>query len=136
MLEDLTHIWQKGGKFGRGMRRRLYSAMMRNASNLIYEKSRFLGVEALLCVHTIHPRYVLHAEPHKDCTHCYIIGVDRYVNAVENIRRTSAVSRYGRQVSASLGKVHRSVDIILDPTSLIQGCWSNWADRLFRMVVV
>ena len=72
----------------------------------------------------------------KDCTCCHTIGVDRDVNAVENIRRTSAVSRYGRQVSASLGEVRRGVDVILDPTPLIQGCWSNWADRLSRMAGV
>ncbi|MYH04496.1 MAG: transposase [Cenarchaeum sp. SB0675_bin_21] len=145
MLEDLTHIsynWQKGGKFGRSLRRRLYSAMMRKASNLIYEKSQFLGAEAL------------HMRPHntskfcaacrtpltgtyhkKDCTHCRTVGVDRDVNAVENIRRTSAVSRYGRKVSTSLGEVRRGVDVILDPTPLIQGCWSNWADRLSRVVM-
>ncbi len=145
VLEDLTHIsysWQKNGKFGRSMRRRLYSAMMRKASNLIYEKSRFLGVEVLhmrphntskLCAAC---RTILTGTYHKkDCTHCYIIGVDRDVNAVENIRRTSAVSRYGRQVSASLGEVRRGVDVILDPTPLIQGCWSNWADRLSRVVM-
>ncbi len=146
VLENLTHIsytWQKNGKFGRSMRRRLYSAMMRKASNLIYEKSRFLGVEALhmrphntskLCAVC---RTILTGTYHKkDCTRCHTVGVDRDVNAVENIRRTSAVSRYGRQVSASLGEVHRDVDVILDPTPLIQGCWSNWADRLSRMAVV
>ncbi len=146
VLEDLTHIsynWQKGGKFGRRMRRRLYSAMMRKASNLIYEKSRFLGVGALhmrphntskLCAAC---RTTLTGTYHKkDCTRCRMVGVDRDVNAVENIRLTSAVSRYGRQVSASLGEVRRGVDVILDPTSLIQGCWRNWADRLSRMAAV
>ncbi len=146
MLENLTGIsygWQKGGKFGRGMRRRLYSAMMKKASSLIYEKSRFLGVEALymrphntskLCAVC---RNVLTGTYHKKaCAHCCIIGVDRDVNAVENIRQTSAVSRYGRQVPASLGEARRDVDIIIDPASLTQGCWSNWADRLsFRKVV-
>ncbi len=140
VLEKLTGIsygWQKGGKFGRGMRRRLHSAMMKKASNLIYEKSRFLGVEALymrpyntsklcaVCRNTLTGTY-----HKKDCTHCCTTGVDSDVNAVENIRRTSAVSRYGRQVSVSLGEVSCGVDVILDPAPLIQGCWSNWADRL------
>ncbi len=71
----------------------------------------------------------------KDCTRCYTVGVDRDVNTVENIWRTSAVSRYGREVSASLGAVRRDVDVILYPTPLIQGCWSNWADGLSSMVV-
>ncbi len=145
MLEKLTGIsysWQKGGKFGRGMRRRLHSAMMKKASSLIYEKSRFLGVEALymrphntskLCAVC---RTVLTGTYHKkDCTHCCTFGVDRDVNAVENIRRTSAVSRYSRQVPASLGEVRRGVDVILYPTPLIQGCWSNWANRLSRVGV-
>ncbi len=145
MLEDLTNIsygWQKNGKFGHNMRRRLHSAMMRKASNLIYEKSRFLGVEALhmrphntskLCAAC---RTTLTGTYHKkDCIRCHTVGVDRDVNAVENIRRTSAVSRYGRKVSASLGEVRRGVDVILDPTPLIQGCWSNWADRLSRVAM-
>ena len=122
------------------MRRRLYSAMMRKASNLIYEKFRFLGVEALhMRPHNtskIYAAYRTTLTHKKDCTHCHIIGVDRDVNAVENIRRTSAVSEYGHQVSASLGKVRRGVDVILDPTPLIQDCWCNWADRLSRMAVV
>ncbi|MYH04719.1 MAG: transposase [Cenarchaeum sp. SB0675_bin_21] len=146
VLEDLTHIsygWQRGGRFGRSLRRRLHSAMMRKASDLIYEKSRFLGVEALhmrphntskLCAVCRTPLTGTYHK--KDYTHCRTVGVDRDVNAVENIRRTSAVSRYGRKVSASLGEVRRGVDVILDPTPLIQGCWSNWADRLSRMAVV
>ncbi|MYH03519.1 MAG: transposase [Cenarchaeum sp. SB0675_bin_21] len=146
VLEDLTRIsynWQKGGKFGHNMRRRLHSAMMRKASNLIYEKSRFLGVEALhmrphntskLCAVCRTPLTGTYHK--KDYTHCRTVGVDRDVNAVENIRRTSAVSRYGRKVSASLGEVRRGVDVILDPTPLIQGCWSNWADRLSRIAGV
>ena len=81
-------------------------------------------------------RTILTGTYQKNCTRCYIVGVDRDVNAVENIRRTSAVSRYGRQVSASLGKVRRGVDVILNSTPLIQGCWSNWADRLSRMAGV
>ena len=145
MLEDLTHIsynWQKNGKFGRSLRRRLYSAMMRKASDLIYEKSQFLGVETLhmrphntskLCAACRTPLTGTYHK--KDCTHCSTVGVDRDVNAVENIRRTSAVSRYGRKVSASLGEVRRGVDVILCPTPLIQGCWSNWADRLSRVVM-
>ncbi len=146
VLEKLTGIsygWQKGGKFGRGMRRRLYSAMMKKASKLIYEKSRFLGVEALymrphntskLCAVCSTPLTGTYHK--KDCTHCCTTGVDRDVNAVENIRQTSAVSRYGRQVPVSLGEVRRGVDVILDPAPLTQGCWSNWADRLSRRRVV
>ena len=133
--------WSKQkGKFGRGMRRKMYSVAIMKTSHMIWQKARLLGVEAVrmnpyhtsrLCAAC---RGTLSGGYHRRvCHHCKV-GVDRDVNAVENMRRTSAAARYGPQVRASLGEARRDADIILDPASLAHGRWSGWADRLVAAV--
>ena len=144
VLENLRGMFEgwskKKGKFGRGARRKIYSAAIMKMSGIIYDKARLLGVEAVrmnpyhtsklcaACRHVLSGGYRL-----RTCRHC-MVGVDRDVNAVDNMRRTSAAARYGPQVRACLGEARRVADVILDPASLAHGRWSGWADRLAAAV--
>lgn len=139
-LEDLGGMpkgWLKHEKgFGRGLRRKLYSASMLKLSGMIWYKARFLGVECVriyphntskLCAEC---RGRLTGRYHdKRCCHCNV-GVERDVNAVENVRRKTAAARYGPQVRAGLGEARRSADAIIVPAELTHGRWSGRADRL------
>ena len=139
-LEDLRGMpkgWLKSEKgFGRGLRRKLYSAAMLKLSDMIWYKARFLGVECVriyphntskLCAEC---RGRLSGKYHdKRCCHCDV-GVERDVNAVENARRKTAAARYGPQVRAGLGEARRSADVIIVPAELEHGRWSGRADEL------
>ena len=63
------------------------------------------------------------------CRHCGI-SVDQDVNAVENMRRTSAVARYGLKVQACPDESRRVPDVILGSGTLIHGGWSHRDDGL------
>ena len=137
ILENLRGMyegWSKQkGVFGRGLRRKLYSAAIMKMSDTIWDATRLLGVEAVkmnpyhtskLCAVCRKP---LSGGYHRRvCRHCEC-SVDRDVNSVENMRRTSAAAG---MVRAGLGEARRDADIILDPASLAHGRWSGWADRL------
>ena len=137
VLENLRGMyegWSKQkGVFGKGLRRKRYSAAIMKMSDKIWDAARLCGVEAVrmnpyhtskLCAVC---RKTLSGDYHRRiCRHCEC-SVDRDVNSVENMRRTSAAARYGPLVRAGLGEARRDADIILDPASLAHG---RWLDRL------
>ena len=144
VLENLRGMyagWSKQkGKFSKGVRRKLYSSCIMKISDTIYSKARFMGVEAVkmnpyhtskLCAVC---RSTLSGGYHTRCCRHYGISVDRDVNAVENMRRTSAVARYGLKVQACPDEARRVPDIILDPGTLIHGGCNHRADGLLAKV--
>ena len=144
VLENLRGMyvgWAKQkGKFSKATRRKLYSSGIMKISDIIYDTARFMGVEAVkmnpyhtskLCAVC---RGVLSAGYHtRFCRHCGI-SVDRDVNAVENMRRTSAVARYGLKVQACPDEARRVPDVILDSGALTHGGWGYRADGLLAKV--
>ncbi len=108
-LEDLRNMprgWMRENKrFGRGMRRKLYSAAMLKMSDMIGYKARWAGAGALhmnphhtskLCSVC---RYVLEGRDYhlRYCRRCDVC-VNRDVNASDNVRRTTAAALYGAPV--------------------------------------
>ena len=144
VLENLRGMyagWSKQkGKFSKGVRRKLYSSGIMKISDIIYDKAQFMGVEAVkmnpyhtskLCAVC---RGVLSGGYHtRCCRHC-CTSVDRDVNAVENMRRTSAVARYGLKVQACPDEARRVPDIILGSGTLIHGGCNHRADGLLAKV--
>ncbi|MBI1657893.1 MAG: transposase [Thaumarchaeota archaeon] len=115
-LRNMPRGWMRSNKrFGRGMRRKLYSACMLKMSDMIGYKARWNGAGALYMnpYHTsklcsicrdmleggdYHLRY---------CRRCNVC-VNRDVNASDNVRRTTAAALYGAMVLASPGEAMRS----------------------------
>ena len=143
VLENLRGMYagwsRQKGKFSKGMRRKLYSSGIMKISDIIYAKARLAGVEAVkmnphntskLCAVC---RNVLSGDYHtRHCRHC-CTSVDRDVNAVENMRRTSAVARYGLKVQACPDEAYRAPDVILDSGALVHGDWSRRANGLVEL---
>ena len=140
VLEDLTHIsdgWGKHGKFGKSLRRKLYSAAMLKLQQYIRHKAAWEGVETLniiprntsalccVCRHTLYGNYT-----YRTCPNC-IVRVDRDVNAVWNVWRTTAAARYGLKVRPSREEAQRTPDVILCPGVLVRGGRSLRVDREF-----
>ena len=94
-------------RFGRGMRRKLYSAAMLKLSDMIWYKARWAGVEAFrMNPHNTSKicsacRYVLEGKDYhlRYCRRCNAC-VNRDVNASHNVRRTTAAVLYGPAVRA------------------------------------
>ena len=118
-LEDLRNMasgWiRENKKFGRGMRRRLYSAAMLKLSDMIYYKARWAGVWVVymnprdtskLCAAC---RYALEGRDYhlRYCRRCDVC-VDRDVNAPHNVRRTTAAALFGPVVRAHPDEAVRS----------------------------
>ena len=118
-LEDLRNMasgWMRENKrFGRGMRRRLYSAAMLKLSDMIHYKARWAGVWAIymnprntskLCAAC---RYALEGRDYhlRYCRRCNVC-VDRDVNAPHNVRRTTAAALFGPAVRARPDEAVRS----------------------------
>ena len=108
ILEDLKGMPRGWSKFNKRTRTRLYASAMMKFQRLIYEKARWNGVEVIY----MDPRNTsalccacggkLAGDYHcRTCGHC-VIRVDRDVNAVLNMLRTTAAARYGRRVRPSL----------------------------------
>ena len=130
-LEDLRNMsagWMRSNKrFGKGMRRRLYSAAMLKMSDMIWYKARWSGIVCVrmnpyhtskLCAMC---RYVLEGDYHfRYCSRCDV-RVDRDVNAADNVRRTTAAARYGQQVLAYPDEARRTADLIICPADLTTG---------------
>ena len=140
VLENLRGMytgWSKTkGRFGRAARRKLYSAGIMKISDILYNKARFNGVEVVkmnpyhtsklcaVCRGTLSGDYRI-----RDCRHCDI-RVNRDVNAVENMRQTSAAARYGPQVRVNPDDARRAPDVILDSGTLVRCCGNSRADGL------
>ena len=142
VLENLRGMhagWSRQkGRFSKGLRRRLYSACIMKISDTIFSKARLMGIESLkmnpyhtskLCAVC---RNVLTGDYHtRFCRHC-CTSVNRDVNAVENMRRTTAYTRYGL-VQAHPNEARRVPDVILDSGALIHGDWNHRADGLGKL---
>ncbi len=139
VLEDLTNIsdgWGKHGRFGKSLRRKLYSAAMLKLQQYIRYKAAWEGVETLniiprntsalccVCRHTLSGNYT-----YRTCPNCKVC-VDRDVNAVWNVWRTTAAARYGLKVRPSR-EAQRTPDVILCPGVLVRGGRSLRVDREF-----
>ena len=118
VLEDLRNMangWMRENKrFGRGMRRKLYSAAMLKLSDMIHYEARWAGVQVVymnprntskLCSIC---RYVLGGKDYhfRYCCRCNVC-VNRDVNASSNVRRTTAAALYGLVVRACLEEAMR-----------------------------
>lgn len=130
VLEGLSGIatgWAQGGKFGRSLRKRLHSAAMLKFQRFIRYKAAWAGVDTL----TINPRHTsalccvcrgwLRGDYiYRTCPDCNL-RVDRDVNAVWNMRCTTAAARYGRMVRPSRDEAQRAPDVVLCPGMLVRG---------------
>ena len=140
VTEDLTNIsdgWGKHGRFGKSLRRKLYSAAMLKLQQYIRYKAAWEGVETLniiprntsalccVCRHTLSGNYT-----YRTCPNCKV-RVDRDVNAVWNVWRTTAAARYGLKVRPSREEAQRTPDVILCPGVLCRGGRSLRVDRKF-----
>ena len=138
VLEDLTNIsdgWGKHGRFGKSLRRKLYSAAMLKLQQYIRYKAAWEGVETLniiprntsalccVCRHTLNGNYT-----YRTCPNCKV-RVDRDVNAVWNVWRTTAAARYGLKVRPSREEAQCTPDVILYPDVLVWGGRSLRVDR-------
>ena len=85
------------------------------------------NTSALCCVcrHTLYGNYT-----YRTCPNC-IVRVDRDVNAVWNVWRTTAAARYGLKVRPSREEAQRTPDVILCPGVLVRGGRSLRVDREF-----
>ena len=126
ILEDLNGMSRGWVRFSKQTRTRLNAAAMMKFQRLICGKARWNGVEVLW----IHPRNTsalcsvcrnaLSGNYHyRTCVHCHIC-VDRDVNAVRNMRRTTAAARYGQVVRPSPKEARAKPDVILDPGRLVR----------------
>ena len=129
-LEDLRGMsggWMRENKrFGKGMRRKLYSAAMLKLSDMIWYKARWSNVEALrmnpyhtskLCAVC---RCVLEGRDYhiRYCSHCRV-RVHRDVNAVDNVRLITAAARYGPEVRALPDEARRTADLTICAADLM-----------------
>ena len=126
ILEDLTGMSRGWVKFNKRTRNRLNAAAMLKFQRLIYEKARWHGVEVIW----MHPRNtsalccscktcLTGDYSYRTCRHC-AIRVDRDVNAVFNMLRTTAAARYGQpRVWPSPNEARALPDIILDHVRVI-----------------
>ena len=120
ILEDLTGMSRGWVKFNKHTRTRLNAAAMMKFQRLIAEKARWNGVEVIW----IHPRNtsalccacrtrLTGDYTYRTCVHC-MIRVDRDVNAVHNMLRTTAAARYGQtRVWPSPNEARSPPDVIL-----------------------
>ena len=130
VLENLRGMfggWPKQkGMFGKGLRRKPYSAAIMKMSGKIWDAARPCGVEAgrMSPRHTQNCARHAGTSPPGDHTGESAATVDpaqMETSTLENTRRTSAAARYGPLVRAGLGEARRGADIILDPASLAHG---------------
>ena len=138
-LRGMHRSWSKQkGKFAKGLRRRFYSASMMKISDILYSKAPFAGVEALkmnpyhtskLCAVC---RNVLTGDYHtRFCRHCGI-SVNRDVNAVENMRRITAYTRYGL-VRAIPDEARRTPDVMYHSGVLVHSGCNRRANGLRKL---
>ena len=138
VLEDLTGMaagWTRAGRFGRLLRRKLHGAAMLKFQGFIRHKAAWAGVETLMmnprhtsarccvCRHLLRGDYL-----YRTCPDCHL-RVDRDVNAVRNMRRTTAAARYGGMVPPSRDEAQRAPDVILCPGVIVRGGRSLRVDR-------
>ena len=126
-LHDMSSGWMRESKlFGKGMRRKLYSAAMLKMSEMVWYKARWANVEALrmnpyhtskLCAAC---RYVLEGQDYhiRYCRRCNV-RADRDVNASDNVRLTTAAARYGPKVRALPDEARRFADLTICPADLM-----------------
>ena len=129
-LEDLRGMsggWMRESKkFGRGMRRKLYSSAMLALSDMVWYKARWANVEALRMnpYHTSKScaacRCVLEGRDYhiRYCRRCNV-RADRDVNASENVRLITAAARYGPEVRALPDEARRFADLTICPADLM-----------------
>ena len=135
ILEDLTGMSRGWIKFNKHTRTRLNAAAMMKFQRLICEKARWEDVEIIW----IHPRNtsakccvcrtrLTGGYTYRKCVHCGIC-VNRDVNAVHNIRRTTAAARYGQpRVWPSPNEARSPPDVILGSVGVIHGGGSPRVD--------
>ena len=143
VLEGLTGMaggWTRQGRFGKPLRRKLHSAAMMKLQGYIRYKAEWLGVSVLdfdprntsawCCRCRCRLSGIDYA--YRTCTGC-VIRVNRDVNAVLNLWRTTAAALYGRVVRPSRDEAQREPDVILCSGELVRGGRSLRVDRKVGM---